>query len=147
MENSGKIYYHGRRTSRHKFYGSTIYITDDYNYAKLYSDGSEIYCFRIPNKVESKLFSILDTKCFDKIKDYIHPFAIHHFYETIANQEELDWSHLDYIGSDNNDDDLSSEELLESIGFTGIYLKERESIESILIFKQNSIEFIGMKNI
>lgn len=139
MEN--KIYYHGRRTSKSNFYGNSIYITDNKEYAKLYSDGSNIYCFKIPNDTYSKIFSLPDD--YEKIKDTIHPYNIDTIENLSKTNRELDYATVDYIGSNMESDD-TFDIILTSLGYTGIKLNERDGIESIMIFEQNNLEFIGM---
>lgn len=144
MQNSDVIYYHGRRVNRTKFYGNNIFITDNKKYAKLYSDGSDIYCFKIPHKTYSKIFSILNQEHFNDIKDTIHPYALQKIYKTISDGKELEWTDTDVIGS-GLDDDFTIDEILSEKGYTGIFLTERENIVSIMIFNQNDIDFIGME--
>lgn len=145
MDIHNKIYYHGRRVSRTKFYGKTIYITDNKKYAKLYSDGSDIYCFKIPIKVHSKIFSILNEEHFNEIKDTIHPYKMDDMYDYIKDKRELNWSDIDIIGSI-LESDKTPVDILSERGFLGIYLNERENIDSILIFDESTLEFIGTES-
>ena len=54
--------------------------------------------------------------------------------------QELDWAALSYVSSDEYD---MPEDLFMHLGFLGIRLKEREGIESIYIFDQNKLKFMG----
>lgn len=136
-----KIYYHGR--NKHRPYNGTnyIYITDSLPYAAGYGSNDELYKFTIPFD-DSKLFSIKNPKDVALLRKHVDSRAVD-LLISISNGDEADWAGLTYI---ENDDYATSEELLESLGYYGIKLKERPGIESILIFNQNNLNFIGKLN-
>lgn len=133
-----KIFYHGR-TQRSPYLGSYIFITDNLEYAAGYSDGKTLYAYKIPFN-ENLIFSILNNKHLNILKKHIDNQIIPHILHDSGTGNEIDWAALNYI---ENDDYETPEDLLMSLGFKGVKLKERPEIQSILIFNQNDIEPLG----
>lgn len=132
-----KVYYHGRSTNR-PYYGNYIYITDSLEYASSYANNPIVHKYTIGFD-ENKLFTIQNPKHVAALKKHIGSQAVNVIMK-ISSGGEMDWSALTYI---NNDEFETSEELLEHMGFLGVKLKERPEIESILIFNQNNLNYIG----
>jgi hypothetical protein len=137
-----KIFFHGR-SSKTPYKGSYIFITDNLEYAINYSDGKIIYAYKIPFN-ENLLFSILNKKHLKILEKYINKRNIKQIISDSGENNEIDWAALNYI---ENEIYETPENLLASLGFKGVKLKERSEIESILIFNQNEIELIEKINI
>jgi len=120
-------FYHGRSKSR-PYFGNRIYITDSLSYASLYSDSDFVYEVEILFDM-SDVFSIKNDTHFNKLKGIVPHL------DKINRDEELDWSMTDLLSNDNFESGL---DLIESLGFKGMFLKERTGIVSILVFDQSN---------
>jgi hypothetical protein len=138
-----KLYYHGRKMGGRPYSGSYIFITDNLGYASGYSDGKELYTYTIPFSDE-KLFSIRNPKHRLLLSKFVDDQSILHMRSDSGPDQELDWAALSYVNSDEFD---QPEDLLEHLGFLGIRLKERTGIESIYIFDQKNLKFMGIVDI
>lgn len=132
-----KIYYHGRSSTR-PYYGKYIYITDSLEYASGFSEGKKLMMFKLPFS-EDKIFSIKNPKHLELIKKYVDEYSIQNILDC-SNGGEMDWAVVDNIC---NEDFEYAEDLLENLGFYGIRLKERPETDSILIFDESKLEYIG----
>jgi hypothetical protein len=133
-----KVYYHGRNSNR-PYFGKYIFITDSLGYASGYSDGNVIHKYKIPFANE-KLFSIKNEEHINLLKQYIDDYTIERIIEDSGKNNEMDWAILGYISTDEYED---AEDLFQHLGFYGIRLKEREGVNSIYIFDQDTLEKIG----
>ena len=134
--NNDKIYYHGRTKSR-PYDNTYIYITDSFEYATSYSDGKEVFKYNIPFDM-NKIFTLKNKKHLMTLKNNIDEYS----YKQILNESdgEMDWSSLNYIMNNEYDE---PEELLQSLGFLGVKLRERPKIESIYVFDESNLKFVG----
>ena len=135
-----KLYYHGREMGKRSYTGNYIFITDNLGYASGYSDSKELYTYTIPFD-ENKLFSI-KNKIHRKLLNNagISTEIINAIIRDSGPNQEIDWAALSYIGTDEFD---MPEDLLMHLGFLGVKLKERQGIESIYVFDQNNLKFMG----
>lgn len=140
--NSKKLYYHGRSKSR-PYSGKYIFITDNLGYASGYSDGQYLYEYTIPFN-QDKIFSIKNAKHLAVLNKYVDKQNIEAIITGSGSGQEIDWATLGYIS--NNDYDMP-EDLLESLGFYGVRLKERQGIDSIYIFNQDKLDYQGTLDI
>ena len=135
-----KLYYHGRQLGNRPYTGNYIFITDNLGYASGYSDGKELYTYTIPFD-ENKLFSIRNPKHRQLLSGAgVSSEAIQAIIRDSGPNQEIDWAALSYIGTDEFD---MPEDLLMNLGFLGVRLKERQGIESIYIFDQKNLKFMG----
>lgn len=127
-------YYHGRDGSR-PFYGNYIFITNSMEYAGLYSKDGFIYEVELLCSID-KIFSIKNDKDLQVLKDNLAPVIL----EKLNINEEIDWSEMSYLYSDDFD---SMEVWLQSLGYKGIKLKERSNVDSIYIFDQSDVSLVS----
>lgn len=135
----GKIYYHGRSHTR-PYRGKYIYITDSLEYASRYNKDDDIYTYSLPFNEKEKIFSITNKKHLDALKKYVDDYTIEQVKKSSGEGEEIDWAALSYISTDDYEE---VEDLLKHIGFYGVRLKERTGVESIYIFDESKLKFIG----
>jgi hypothetical protein len=138
LKSSKKLYYHGRSKSR-PYTGKYIFITDNLGYAAGYSDSNYLYVYTIPFS-QDKIFSIKDPRHKNLLSKYIDGQAIIQILNDSGPQSEIDWATLPYISNDEYD---TPEDLLEHLGFYGVRLKERQGIDSIYIFNQDTLDYQG----
>lgn len=138
-ESQDSIYYHGRSgTSPYK--GNYIYLTDNIAYASKYSDNKTLYKYKLKT---DNIFSFKKLKDRKVLKENIGNYI----YDKILNKlrnGEIDWSVVDYIS---NNEYESPDELLQSLGYKGMYLGERVAVNSIWLFDQEDAEFVGKVDI
>jgi hypothetical protein len=137
-----KIYYHGRKMSR-PYRGTYIFIADSLGYASGYSDGKELHQYTIPFS-EDKLFSINNKKHVGLLRDYVDDYIIKQIIDESGVGNEIDWGTLGYLSMD---EFPNEEDLFQHLGFFGIRLKEREGIDSIYIFDESNLNFVGLLDI
>lgn len=140
-----KIYYHGRKQEKapRSVNDKSIYITDDLNYASDYSDGKSVYMFTIPFDI-NRIFSIKNKNHLTLLAKIVDKYAIQSVVKDSGIGNELDWSTLGNISSE---DFELPEEVFQHLGFLGIRLQERQGVESIYIFNENQLTFKGLMNI
>ena len=136
-----KVYYHGRGGSR-PFTGKYIYLTDNPHYAMGFSDDKIIKAYRlkIPS---SSIFSIKDPQHRALLSANVDPQVMDSVL-TASDGHELDWAAINNIA---NEEYELPEDLLISIGFRGIFLREREWADSLYVFDQKDVEFLKDINI
>jgi hypothetical protein len=137
IQNSKKLYYHGRKMGGRPYSGSYIFITDDLGYASGYSDGKTLYSYTMPFG-EDKIFSIKNPKHLALLRKYIDDQTIQAILRDSGSGEEIDWATLSYISTNEFE---QPEELFEHMGFLGVHLKERTGIDSIYIFNEKYLKF------
>lgn len=133
-----KIYYHGRNSNR-PYRGNYIYLTDNLGYASGYSNGKLIQKYTMPFSTD-KIFSILNPKHLLRLRKYMDDQSISAIIRDSGRGQEMDWAALNYLGTDDYE---LPEDLLQHMGFYGVKLKERQGIESIYVFNQNQVKYIG----
>jgi hypothetical protein len=138
-----KLYYHGRNIGNRPYSGNYVFITDNLGYASGYSDGKELYTYTIPFD-ENKLFSIKNPSHLKLLSEYLDQQSIQAIIRDSGSGDEMDWATLSYISTDEFE---QPEDLFQHMGFLGIRLKERLNIESIYIFDQDNLNFMGTLDI
>ena len=138
IENLNKVFYHGRNEGSRPYYGNYIFITSSLGYASGYSR-NKIMKYLIPFS-SSKIFSINDSNDLKNLSKYVDQQTISAIIRDSGKGNEIDWGALSYLGTDQYE---SPEDLLEHMGYYGVKLKEREGVESILIFDQNKLKYKG----
>jgi len=133
-----KIYYHGRNSNR-PYKGNYIYLTDSLGYASGYSNGKIIQKYTIPFSMD-KIFSILNPRHLNTLRKYMDDASISAIIRDSGRGQEMDWAALNYLGTDDYE---MPEDLLQHMGFYGVKLKERQGVESIYVFNQNRVKYIG----
>lgn len=123
--------------------GTYIFITDSLGYASGYSDGKELHQYTIPFS-EDKLFSINNKKHVELLRNYVDDYVIKQIIDESGIGDEIDWGTLGYLSTD---EFPNEEDLFQHLGFFGIRLKEREGIDSIYIFDESSLNFVGLLDI
>ncbi len=132
--NEKKLYYHGRTNNR-PYHNNCkyIYLTDNIGYAISFSDMKELYAYTL-NFPETQIFSLSNNSHKELLKQNIGKEEYNAIIK--SSDKEMDWSSLLYVVNDNYED---AEELLSSLGFKAIKLRERPNIYSVYIFDQNDI--------
>ena len=125
-----RTYYHGRSKSR-PYYGNHLFLTTSLEYASRYSDDSSIFECSIAFS-EDKIFSIKNSKNQELIRKTFGEETL----LKIETDSEIDWSALSYLSNDKFD---TSEDFFRAEGFLGVFLKEREGIESLYVFDQENV--------
>jgi len=135
--NNKKIYYHGRDTKRRPYNGDYIYLTDNMGFAATFSDMKKLYTYTL-NFSENEIFSLTNIEHRKLLKDNIDKYAYNSIVE--SSDIEMDWSALNNI---ENDEFESGEDLLQSLGFKGVKLRERPTIYSILVFEEKNVDLVN----
>ena len=135
-----KLYYHGRNTGRAPFRGNYIFLTETMEYAASYmgSTNSELLTYRL-SFPESRLFTVKNRKHMAKIAQVIDKQNLDAALRS-AGTEELGWASVDYFSNDEFED---APDLLTSLGFKGIKLRERPYADSVYVFNQDNVELVG----
>jgi hypothetical protein len=133
-----KLYYHGRSKSR-PYTGKYIFITDNLGYASGYSDENLLYTFTIPFS-QDKIFSIKNPQHLELLRKYTDDQTVEAILRDSGPQQEIDWATLSYISTDDFEDAV---DLFEHLKFYGVRLKERQGIDSIYIFNENTLDYQG----
>lgn len=131
-----KIYYNGRNIGSRPYSGNYIYITDNVEYAKQYSDGKIIYRYML-GFPEDKIFSLRNKTHQGILQKSIDSNAYNAIIKASGAGNEMDWAASAYIENDEHED---ADSLLASLGFLGVKLKERPDADSILIFNQDNLK-------
>jgi hypothetical protein len=130
-----KLYYHGRRTDRNKRGENAryIYLTDNIGYGISFSDMKELYVYTL-NFPESKVFKLSNPSNFDLLKRNVDKET----FRSVVNSsdKEIDWASFSNLG---NDEYELGEDLLQSLGFKAIKLRERPNIYSVYVFDENDV--------
>ena len=136
--NAPLILYHGRSEGDRPFSGDYIFLTPDKEYASRYAKNSDlfVYTLKIPEKEIFSFRRSLDRK---KLRKEIDPQSYLLLQESVR-EGEIDWAST---GSITNDEYELTEDLLQHLGFKGIWLAEREGIKSIYLFNQKDAKIIG----
>lgn len=132
-----KSYYFGKREGP-EYKGGYIYLTNDLGYAGSFATLKPltVYEFEL-NFNENLIFSLNNYLHRKKLSEVVDKSVMNSIMET--KDIEMDWASLSNIC--NNEYELP-EELLESLGFKGVRLRERPNIYSVLIFDTSNIKFI-----
>jgi len=132
-----KSYYFGKREGP-EYKGEYIYLTDDLGYAGSYATQkpATVYEFKL-NFNENLIFSLNNHIHRKKLAEVVDKNVMDSIMKT--KDVEMDWAAL---GNICNDEYEMPEDLLESLGFKGVLLRERPKIYSILIFDTNDIQYI-----
>jgi hypothetical protein len=136
-----KLYYHGRSKSR-PYTGKYIFITDNLGYASGYSDENLLYTFTIPFS-QDKIFSIRNPRHLELLRKYTDQQTVEAILRDSGPQSEIDWATLSYISTDDYEDAV---DLFEHLRFYGVRLKERQGIDSIYIFNEDTLDYKGTIN-
>jgi len=137
--NNKKLYYHGRKMGGRPYRGTYIFITDSLGYASGYSDGKTLYTYTMPFGDE-KIFSIKNPNHVNMLRKYINDQSIQAIFRDSGSGNEMDWTALQYINTDEFEDAV---DLLAHLGFYGVRLQERTGIDSLYIFDESKLKFEG----
>ena len=135
---NSKVFYHGRTKTR-PYNGNYIFLTDDIGYAVGYSDDLKIMEYSIPFP-EDRIFSIRNPKHLRMLSKYLDAYTIQSIIRDSGQGNELDWAALSYISTDDYED---ASELFKHMGFYGVRLRERPETNSIYIFDESKLVYIG----
>lgn len=131
--NNQKIYYHGRDPKKRPYSGNYIYLTDNMGFAISFSDMKELWAFTL-NFPESQIFTFSNPKHRELLKQNVDEITFKSILD--SSDVEIDWAGFGNLA---NEDFEYGEDLLESLGFKAVKLRERPNIYSILVFNQNNI--------
>ena len=133
-----KSYYFGKRQGP-KYKGNYIYLTDDLGFAGSFATEHPYSVYEFNLKFdENLLFSLNNYIHREKLAKVVDKNVMNSIMDT--RDVEMDWGSL---GNISNEEYESPEELLESIGFKGVRLRERSNIYSVLVFNMDDVLLIN----
>lgn len=134
---NNKSYFFGKRDGP-EYMGKYIYLTDDLGYAGSYASKKPPTVYEFTLKFdESKIFSLNNYLHRKKLSEIVNDDVIDSIMKT--KDIEMDWASLSNISNETDD---SPEDILESLGFKAVKLRERPNIYSILVFDTDNIKFV-----
>lgn len=131
-----KVYYHGRN-ERRPYGGHYIFITDSLEYASLYA-GDKVRMYSVPFD-QDKLFSIKNPSHVEILRPYLDKQSLEAIFRN-SDGGEMDWAAVGYISNQSFD---TEEDLIKHLGFLGMKLQERTGIESLYIFDEKNLKYLG----
>ena len=133
-----KSYYFGKREGP-EYIGDYIYLTTDLGFAGSFATKSPYTVYELNLKFdEYQIFSLTEFHHKQKLAEVVDKNVMDSIMAT--RDVEMDWASL---GNICNEEYESPEELLESLGFKGVRLRERPNIYSVLVFNMDDVLLIN----
>ena len=133
-----KSYYFGKREGP-EYKGDYIYLTDDLGFAGSFATEPPYTVYEFNLKFDENLiFTLTNYQHKQKLAQVVDKNVID---SIIATKDvEMDWASL---GNICNDEYETPEEVLQSLGFKGVRLRERPNIYSVLVFDMDDVLLIN----